>query len=147
MRGIQYRRKVNGINLVGIHSLLFYFVLVLVLTNSVLAKSDSGDGGERESRTASEFLNVAALASGLGKDGPEDKTFFGEDVDGDSIVVGTWFSYGSYTLATAMFGTGFLIACAATAVYYVLFVVTDPRQTGFTRRRRKRRYTNKAYQI
>ncbi|CAL8114132.1 unnamed protein product [Orchesella dallaii] len=59
---------------------------------------------------------------------PASKTFFGEDVNGVPIVVGTWFRYGSYTLAFCMFGTAFLVACAASAVYYVLFVVTEPSQ-------------------
>lgn len=54
--------------------------------------------------------------------------FFGEDANGVPIVYGTWFRYGSFTLAFAMFGTAFLVACAASAVYYVLFVVTEPSQ-------------------
>ncbi len=60
---------------------------------------------------------------------PESKgLFFGEDTNGVPIVVGTWFRYGSYTLAFSMFGTAFLVACVASAIYYVLFVVTEPSQ-------------------
>lgn len=60
---------------------------------------------------------------------PESKgLFFGEDSNGVPIVVGTWFRYGSYTLAFCMFGTAFLVACVASAIYYVLFVVTEPSQ-------------------
>jgi len=56
---------------------------------------------------------------------PEEKTFFGEDDQGTPIVLGSWFQYASYTLAVCMFGTAFLVACIATAIYYVLFVVND----------------------
>ncbi|ODN01888.1 hypothetical protein Ocin01_04804 [Orchesella cincta] len=73
-------------------------------------------------------LQETLKASPDGLLSPATKTFFGEDVNGVPIVVGTWFRYGSYTLAFAMFGTAFLVSCAMSAVYYVLFVVTEPSQ-------------------
>jgi hypothetical protein len=104
--------------------------------------SMKGEGGSpfksAESRDLLDSLNPSSLLEKLPKirtevidkdELPHDKTFFGEDANGNPIVVGTWFQYGSYTLAVAMFGTAFLVACAATAVYYVLFVVTEPSQS------------------
>lgn len=132
MRGIRYRKRVDGVA----SCLFFYFVIHLVTLFVMGADNVSVSSSGKKSRTFSDLLNiVGGLGGGGGK--PEDKTFFGEDADGNEILVGTWFQYGSYTLATAMFGTGFLVACAATAVYYVLFVVTDPRQSGLTKSKRR----------
>lgn len=90
------------------------------------AKQNVGIASQEESQRE---LKLPLDGGDDSKLSPESKgLFFGEDTNGVPIVVGTWFRYGSYTLAFTMFGTAFLVACVASAIYYVLFVVTEPSQ-------------------
>lgn len=94
--------------------------------------TSSQEGNQRELKTPLDLLkDLKGDGEGDGSklSPPESKgLFFGEDTNGVPIVIGTWFRYGSYTLAFCMFGTAFLVACVASAIYYVLFVVTEPSQ-------------------
>jgi len=138
------RKYRNGI-FKGFHAAVIVITLltshaVVVSASDIKISSKSPmKSQEAESREFLDNLNPSNLLDKIPKiqatvidrdEVPHDKTFFGEDSNGHPIVVGTWFQYGSYTLAVAMFGTAFMVACAATAVYYVLFVVTEPSQSG-----------------
>lgn len=134
MRGRRYRKRAHYPDI-----LITLTSILLLLSILDQTHGESGGVSRTLSSVANELLQAfVGLKHSFGdKDDKTagDKTFFGQDVDGDSIIVGNWFSFASYTLAVAIFGTGFLVACWATAVYYVLFVVTDPTQSGLTKRR------------
>jgi len=48
------------------------------------------------------------------------KVIFHQNPNGTFSIVGNWFTYANFTLATALGGFAFLIACIVTAAYYVL---------------------------
>jgi hypothetical protein len=60
--------------------------------------------------------------------GSEGKVFYAENPDGTTSIIGNWFTATSFTLSLAFFGAAFMLACIATAAYYVLMVVTEPSQ-------------------
>ena len=58
----------------------------------------------------------------------EPRLFFADTPDGSLSIIGSWFTFTSFTLSLAFFGIAFMLACIATASYYVLMVVTEPSQ-------------------
>jgi len=74
------------------------------------------------------FVNNSTALS-LGKENAsEAKLFFTDNPDAPSSIIGSWFTFTSFTLSLWFFGLSFMVACIATASYYVLVVVTEPSQ-------------------